>query len=63
MTQYVVQGQYDHLGTWHDVSVSTRAGTALDDLEAYQENEPEYDHRLIIRTDKGDYIAEMTEHE
>ncbi len=46
--EYVIQGFYPGYG-WVDVSAYDNKAEAQDDLRAYQENEPEYAHRLVTR--------------
>lgn len=43
---YVVQSYYDPLYEWEDVYTTLVQQEALDTLELYNKNEPEFVHRL-----------------
>lgn len=50
--EYVVQGNYGYGHGWEDlVSEETRA-EALAQLKTYNDNEPEYPHRVIRRREE-----------
>ena len=46
---HVLQGQYNALDGWEDLTSSEDRVPILSDLEAYNRNEPEYPHRIIRR--------------
>lgn len=45
--KYIIQGHYGY--GWEDVTITDTMQEAKARLKDYRENEPEYNHRMIIR--------------
>jgi hypothetical protein len=55
---HIVQGLYGHHG-WEDLTASENFREARDNLRDYNENEPQYPHRLIKRREPNPEYKEV----